>query len=150
MQRRPACSSPHHRAGRFSAGCWRGAGEVISETHHGFWNPLRGHTGAAGGVAGLGGTSDAVRMITFQKLEAPARKVFRGQLTNSSAAWNAWRGGRRKGEFILLKTRFLCLSPGWCLSSGPNWDCDFLCLDRVLREGWKEPLVWSECKSGMG
>jgi hypothetical protein len=51
----------------------------------------------AGGVAGLGGTSDAVRMITFQKLEALVWKVFRGQLTNSPAAWNACRGGE-KGE----------------------------------------------------
>lgn len=96
-------------------------------------------------MAGLGRTSDAVRMITFQKLEASARKVFRGQLTNSpTTMWNAWRGRRREREFILLKTRFFCLCSGWCLSDGPNRDCDFPCLDRVVREGWKEPLVWRE------
>lgn len=95
-------------------------------------------------MAGVGGTSDAVRMITVQKLEASARKVFRGQLTNSPpSSWNAWRGRRREREFIVLKTRFLCFSSGWCLSDGPSWDCDFPCLDRVMREGWKE-------RQGMG
>lgn len=100
-------------------------------------------------MVGPGETSDAVRMITLQKLEASARKVFRGHLTNLPAAWNAWRG-RREREFILLKTRFLCLSSGWCLSSGPNWDCDSPRLDRVLREGWKELLVWRVLSQGMG
>lgn len=101
VRQRPVCSSPHHRAGGLSAGCRRGAGEVISETHHGFWNPLRGHTRR---LEEFWRDSDAVRMITFQKLEASARKVFRGQLANSPAVENVWRGRRRKREFILLKT----------------------------------------------
>jgi len=96
-------------------------------------------------VAGLGGTSDAVRMITFQKLEASSWKVFRGQLTNSPATtWSAWRRRRREREFILPKTMLLCLSSGWCLSTGLNWGCNFPCSDRAVREGWKEPLVWGE------
>lgn len=45
VRQRPACSSAQRGAGCDSAGCWRGAREVISETHHGRWNPLRGHTG---------------------------------------------------------------------------------------------------------
>lgn len=51
------------------------------------------------------------RMITFQKLESSARKVFRGLLTNNPATtWNAWRERRRKREFVF------CLEPGSLVS----------------------------------
>lgn len=93
------------------------AGEVISETHHSFWNPLRGHTGWLEEQQGRGETSQAVRkMITFQKLESSARKVFRGQLPNNPATtWSAWKERRRRrkrGVCILPKTSLLCLSSG--------------------------------------